>query len=132
MGKTTVSAGDGKSKSSGAKCKAQVHFITYIDILGPKLGTECTATKAVSLQQIGTLERRMPKILVRKAREGFAGIRPEWQAADRRLGREQEPNQGHSQAVGKFLSHPKDFPQGGISALEADTLTLADLKKLAK
>ena len=64
VGKTTVSAGDGKSKSSGAKCKAQVHFITYIDILGPKLGTECTATKAVSLQQIGTLERRMPKILV--------------------------------------------------------------------
>lgn len=74
----------------------------------------------------------MPKILVRKAREGFAGIRPEWQAADRRLGREQEPNQGHSQAVGKFLSHPKDFSQGGISALEADTLTLADFKKLAK
>ncbi len=54
----------------------------------------------------------------------------------RRLIGDWDANKNPTKATAKqwanFCRTLKDFPQGGISALEADALTLADFKKLAK
>ena len=131
--KTTTSAGAAKIKPSGAKCKAQVHFMTSIDILGPKLGTECTATKACFVcNKSGHWNGECPKFWFDTLGKTLPGYGPN----GRRLIGDWDANKNPTKATAKqwvkFLSDSKNFPQGGIPALETDSPTMADFKKLAK
>ena len=131
--KTTTSAGGGKHKSSGAKCKAQVHFMTSVDILGPKLGTECTATKACFVcNKSGHWNGECPKFWFDTLGKTLPGYGPN----GRRLVGDWDANKNPTKATAKkwvkFLSDSKNFPQGGIPALETDAPTLNDFKKLPK
>ena len=107
--------------------------MTSVDILGPKLGTECTATKACFVcNKSGHWNGECPKFWFDTLGKTLPGYGPN----GRRLVGDWDANKNPTKATAKkwvkFLSDSKIFPQGGIPALETDAPTLNDFKKLAK
>ena len=110
---------DGSSaRSSGPRCRFQVHFPCSKSILGPKLGVECSASGPCRhCQKSGHWSGECPLFWATKGMR-LPGYRP---SGSRVLGSwdgDKNPNKETTRHWVRFLQNKQHFPNGGVPARE--------------